>query len=130
MMTIPFTLPRSRNSLFDLSKQHFTDQPVESIPVIINAENDSLPVHFINCSEHEVVAPKHSYVGAIEEAQEPDRDILPINTSPEPVSQHAFSKCIAHSYLRPEITPPLKITLQEPHLILLPDPVNDHTLIA
>ena len=83
MMTIPCTLPRSRNSLLDLSKQHFTDQPVESTPV--------------NRSEHEVNTPKHSYVGAMEEAQEPDRDILPINTSPEPVSQHAFSKCIAHS---------------------------------
>ena len=65
MMTIPCTLPRSRNSLFDLSKQHFTDQPVESTPV--------------NRSEHEVNTPKHSYVGAMEEAQEPDRDILPIN---------------------------------------------------
>ena len=30
------------------------------------------------------------------------------NTSPEPVSQHAFSKCIAHSYLLPEITPTLQ----------------------
>ena len=26
------------------------------------------------------------------------------NISPESVSQHAFSKCIAHSYLLPEIT--------------------------
>ena len=26
------------------------------------------------------------------------------DTSPEPVSQHAFSKYIAHSYLLPEIT--------------------------
>ena len=38
----------------------------------------------------------------MEEAQEPVQDILPMNTSPEPVSQH----CLAHSDLLPEITPP------------------------
>ena len=42
MMTNPCTLPRSRNSLFKLSKQHFADQPVKSTPVIINAANDHL----------------------------------------------------------------------------------------
>ena len=35
MMTIPCTLPRSENSLLELSKQHFANQPVESTPVII-----------------------------------------------------------------------------------------------
>ena len=43
MMTNPCTFPRSRNSLFELPKQHFADQPVESAPVIINAENYNLP---------------------------------------------------------------------------------------
>ena len=105
-MTIPCTLPRSGNSLFELSKQHFADQPVESTPVIINAENDNLPVHFINHNDHEVVIPKHSYVGAMEKVQGSNQDTLPTNTSPEPVSQHALSKCLAHSDLLPEITLP------------------------
>ena len=69
-ITIPCALPRSGNSLFELSKKHFAKQPVESTPVIINAENDNLPVHFTRHSDHEVVTPKHSYVGAMEEAQE------------------------------------------------------------
>ena len=38
----------------------------------------------------------------MEEVQEPVQDMLPMNTSPEPVSQH----CLAHSDLLPEITPP------------------------
>ena len=35
-------------------------------------------------------------------------DILPTNTFPEPFSQHALSKYLAHSELLPEITPPPK----------------------
>ena len=62
MMTIPCALPRSGNSLLELSKQHFIDQPVDYTLVTVNAENDNLPVHFINHSDHEVVIPKHSYV--------------------------------------------------------------------
>ena len=70
MITISCTLPRSRNPLFELLKQHFADQQVESTPVIINAENDNLPVHFINHSEGDIVLPKYSYVGPMEEVQE------------------------------------------------------------
>ena len=58
MMTIPSTLPRSENSLLELSKQHFANQPVESTPVIINTKNDNLPVHCINHSDHAVVIPE------------------------------------------------------------------------
>ena len=101
MMTNPCTLPRSGNSLFGLSKQHFVDQPVESTPVIINAENYNLPVHFINHSDRDVVVPKHTYVGAMGKIQESDRDNLSTNATPEPVSQHALSECLAHSDLLP-----------------------------
>ena len=107
MMTNPCTLPRSGNSLFELSKQHFADQPVESTPVIINAENDNLPVHFINHSDHEVVVPKHTYV------QESDRDNLSANATPEPVSQHALSECLAHSDLLPSQRQSMHTPLQE-----------------
>ena len=62
-------------------KQHFVDQPVQYTPVIISAENDNLPVHL-------------------------PVDLLPTNTSPEPVSQYALSECLAHSDLLPKITPP------------------------
>ena len=57
MMTNPCILPRSRNSLFKLPKQHFADQPVEFKSVIINAENYNLPVHFINHSDRDIVYP-------------------------------------------------------------------------
>ena len=107
-VTIPCALPRSGNSFFELSKKHFADQPVESTPVIINAENENLPVRFTRHSDDEVLTPKHSYVGAMEEAQESNQDILTTNTSPEIVSQHVLSKCLAHSDLLPEITPPPK----------------------
>ena len=92
MMTNPCTLPRCGNSLFELSKQHFADQPVESTPVITNAANDNLPVDFINHSDCDVVVPKHTYVGAMEKVQESDQDNLPTNATPEPVSQHALSE--------------------------------------
>ena len=110
-MTISCILPRSRNYLFEPSKQHFVDHPVQYTPVIINAKNGNLPVHFINHSDHEVlipthsvhevVIPMHSYVGAMEKVQEFNQDIVHIDTSPEPVSQHAFSECLAHSDLLP-----------------------------
>ena len=70
MITMSCTRTRSINPLFELLKQHFADQQVESTPVIINAENDNLPVHFINHSEGDIVLPKHSYVGPMEEVQE------------------------------------------------------------
>ena len=111
IMTIPCTLPRSRNYLFEQSKQHFVDHPVQYTPAIINAKNGNLPVHLINHSDHEVVIPTHSdhevvipthsYVGAMEKVQELNQDIVHTNTSPEPVSQHAFSECLAHSDLLP-----------------------------
>ena len=122
VMTIPCTLPCSGNSLLEPLKQYFVNQPVQYTPVIITAENGNIPVHFTNHSDHEVVIPKHSYVGAKgEKVQESDQDILLTNTSPEPVSQHALSKYLAHSDLLPKITPPLKITIQETHLTLPPD---------
>ena len=86
MITNPSTLSRSGNSLFKLLKQHFSNQPVESTPAIIKTENDNLPVHFINHSDHDVVVPKHTYVGAMENVQESDRDNFVTNATPEPVS--------------------------------------------
>ena len=113
MMTNPCTLPRSGNSLFELSKQHFADQPVESTLVIINAENDNLPVHFINHSDRDVVVPKNTYVRAMEKVQESDRDNLSTNATPEPVSQHTLSKCLAHSDLMPSHHHSIHTLLQE-----------------
>ena len=88
IMTIPCALPHSRNYLFDPRKQSFVDQPVQHTPVIFNAENDRLPVHFINHGDHEVVLPKHSYVVTMVKVQKSNKDILPTNISPEPVIQH------------------------------------------
>ena len=99
MMTIPCVLFRSGNSLLKLLKRHFADQPVES-------KDDNLLVHCMDHSDHEVVTHKHSYAEAMDDAQEPDQDILPTKISPEPVSQHALSTCLAYSDLLPEITPP------------------------
>ena len=113
IMTTPWALPRSRNYLFEPSKQHFVDQPVQYTPVIINAENDNLPVHFISHNDHEVVIPKHSYVRAMEKVQESDQDISHANTSLEPVSQHALSDCLAQSDLLPNQRHPLYNVLQE-----------------
>ena len=90
IMTIPCALPHSRNYLFDPRKQSFVDQPVQHTPVIFNAENDSLPVHFINHGDHEVVIPKHSYVVTMVKVQKSNKDILPTNISPEPVIQHTL----------------------------------------
>ena len=105
MMTIPCALSRSGNSLLELPKQYFAEKPLDSTPVIINAENDNLPVHFINHSDHKVVIPKHSYAGAMEKGQKSNQDTLLTNNSSEPVSQHALSRCLAHSDVQPEITP-------------------------
>ena len=99
MMTIPCVLFRSGNSLLKLLKRHFADQPVES-------KDDNLLVHCMDHSDHEVVTHKHSYAEAMDDAQEPDQDILPTKISPEPVSQHALSTCLAYSDLLPEITLP------------------------
>ena len=71
-MTILFALPRSGNDTFEPSGQHSVEQPVHYTPIIINAENDNLPMHFINHSNREVVIPKHIYVGAMEKGQESD----------------------------------------------------------
>ena len=102
MMTNPCTLPRSGNSIFELSKQHFAHYPVESTPVTINAENDNLVVHFINHSDRDIVAPKHTYVEVMEKVQESDRDNLSNHdTTPEPVSQDALSECLVHNDLLP-----------------------------
>ena len=113
MMTNPCTLPRSRNSLFKLSKQHFADQLVKSTPVIINAANDHLPVHFINHSDRDIVIPKHTYVGAMEKVQESNQDNLFTNANPESVSQHALSECLAHSDLLTSQRQSMHTLLQE-----------------
>ena len=113
IMTIPCTLPHTGNYLFEPSQQHFVDHPVQYTPVIIDAANDNLPVHFINHSDHEIVIPKHSYVGAMEKVHEPDQHIVHTHTPLEPVSQHALSECLAHSDLLPNQRQSLCIVLQE-----------------
>ena len=88
MMTNPCTLPCSENSLFELSKQHFADQPVESTTVIINAENDNLPGH-LNHSDRDIVVPNHTYVGTMEKVQKSHHDNLSTNaTQNEWVNTH------------------------------------------
>ena len=113
IMTIPCTLPRSRNYLFEPLAQNFADHPVHCTPVIINAANDNLPVHFINHSDRDVVVPKHTYVRAMEKVQESDRDNLSTNATPEPVSQHALSECLAHSDLLPSQRQSMHTLLKE-----------------
>ena len=113
IMTIPCALSHSGNYLFKTSKQQFVDHPVQYTPVIINAENEKLPLHFINHSDHEVVIPKHSYVRAMEKVQESDEDISYASTSPEPVSHHVLSDCLAQSDLLPNQRQPLYNVLQE-----------------
>ena len=55
VMTIPCTLPCSRNYLFEPLEQNCADHPVHCRSVIINAANDNLPVHLINRSDCDVV---------------------------------------------------------------------------
>ena len=118
-MTIPCALPRSRNFLFEPSKQHFVNQPAQHTPVIINAENNNLPMHFINHSDHEVVI-LNSDVGAMKKVQESNQDLLPTNTSPEPVSQHNLPECFVHSNLLPNQRQQLYYILQEDSGVLGP----------
>ena len=113
IMTIPCTLPRPVNYLFEPSAQNFADHPVHCTPVITSAANDNLPVHFGNHSDREVVVPKHTYVGAMEKVQELDRDNLSANATPEPVSQHALSECLAHSDLLPSQRQSMHTLLKE-----------------
>ena len=101
IMTNPCTLPCSRNYLFEPSAQNFADHPVHCTPVIINAANDNLPVHFINHSDRDVVVPKHTYVGAMEKVQESSQDNCSTNATPKPASQYALSECLAHNDLLP-----------------------------
>ena len=126
-MTIPCTLPRPVNYLFEPSAQNFADHPVHCTPVITSAANDNLPVHFGNHSDREVVVPKHTYVGAMEKVQELDRDNLSANATPEPVSQHALSECLAHSDLLPSqqqsMHTPFKRTQVSSDPVLLISPV-------
>ena len=112
-MTIPCTLPRSENYLFEALAQNFADHPVHCTPVIINAESDNLPVHFINHSDRDIVVPKDTYVGAIEKVQESNRDNLSTNATPESVSQHALSQCLAHSDLLPSQSQSMHTLLEE-----------------
>ena len=100
-MTTFCTHPHSKISLFEPSQQHFVDQPIQYTPVIINAENGNLTVHFINHIYHEDFIPKDSYVEAMKEVQELDQDISHSNSSLEPVSQHTLSKCIFQSSILP-----------------------------
>ena len=113
IMTVLCTLPHSGNYLFELSQQHFVDHPVQYTPVIIDAANDNLPVHFINHSDHEIVIPKHSYVGVMEKFQESDQHIVHFNTPPEPFSQHVLSECLAHGDLLPNQRESLCTVFQE-----------------
>ena len=113
IMTIPCTIPHSGNYLFEPSQQHFVDHPVQYAPVIINAANDNLPAQFINHNDHEIVIPKHSYVGAMEKVQESDQHIVHTNTPPEPVSQYALSKCVTISDVLPNQSQSLCTVLQE-----------------
>ena len=112
-MTIPCTLLCSGNYLYEPLAQNFSDHPVHCTPVIINAANDNLSVHFINHSDRDVVVPKHTHVGAMEKVQESDQDNLSTNTTPEPVSQHALSKCLAHCDLLPSQCQLMHTLLQE-----------------
>ena len=70
IMTTLFPLSHRENFSFEPSQQHFVNQPVQYTPVIINAENGNLPVHFINHSDHEDFIPNDSYVEAMKEVQE------------------------------------------------------------
>ena len=70
-------------------------------------------MHFINHSNHEVVILKDSYVEVMEEVQESDQDISLTNTSPEPVSQHTLSNCLAQSDLLPNQRQPLYNVLRQ-----------------
>ena len=128
VMTNPCTLPRSGNPLFELPKQHIADQPIESTPVIINAESYNLPVHFINHSDRDVVVPKHTCVGAMEKVQESNQNNLSTNATPKPVSQHALSECLAHNDLLPSqrqsIHTPFKKTKVSSDPVLLISPVS------
>ena len=138
MMTIRCNLPLSGNSLLELSKQHFANQPVHSTPVIINAENGNLPIPFINQSDHEVVITKYSYVGAMEKVQESNQDTLPSNTSPEPVSQDALLKCLAHNDILPKINPLSQNNSTEtspnptlrPKILFTEPPATDDTVLV
>ena len=112
-MTIPCTLLCSGNYLYEPSAQNFADHPVHCTPVIINAANDNLSVDFINHSDRDVVVSKHTHVGAMEKVQESDQDNLSTNTTPEPVSQHALSKCLAHCDLLPSQRQLMHTLLQE-----------------
>ena len=113
IMTIPCTLPHSGNYLLEPSQQHFTVHLLQYTPVIIDAVNDNLPMPFINHSDREIVIPKHSYVGAMERVHESDQHIVPTTISPDPVSQHALSECLAHSDALPNQRESLCIILQE-----------------
>ena len=112
-MTIPCTLLHSGTYLFEPSAQNLANHPVHCTPVIINATNDNLPVHFIDHSNRDIVVPKHTYVGAMETVQESDRDNFSTNAAPEPVSQHASSECLAHSDLLPSQRQLMHTLLQE-----------------
>lgn len=57
IMTIPSALPHSADYLFEPARQHFVKQPVHYTPIIINAANYNVPVHFINHNDQEVVIP-------------------------------------------------------------------------
>ena len=82
-------------------------------PVVINAENKNLPVHFINHSDQEVVIPKHSYVGAMEKVQESNQDIYLSDTPLEPVNQCTLSECLGQSDVLPNQRQQLYNVLQE-----------------
>ena len=151
IMTIPCTLPCSRNYWFEPSEQNFADHPVHCTPVIINAANDNLTVHFINYGDRDVFVPNHTYVRVMEKVRESDRNNLSTNATPEPVSQQALSECLAHSDLLPSqrhsmytllhktqvSSAPLLLISPVPHLynitltlVMLNPSSNEHTTLA
>ena len=82
IMTIQCTIFSLGNYLFELSGQ-----------LVINTENNSLPVHFINHRDQEAFIIKHSYADAMEKVLELNQKNgnLPDNP-PEPVSQYTLSE--------------------------------------
>ena len=80
---------------------------------MINAENNSLPVHYIIHSDQVIVIPKHSYVDAMEKVLESKQDTNLSDTPPEPVSQYTLSECLCQSDLLPKQRLQLYIVFQE-----------------
>ena len=86
-MTVRCKLSHSGIYLFESSGQHFREWKVQYVPVVINAENSSLPMHFIKQSDQEITIPKHSYVCAMEKVLQLNQHTNFSGIPPEPVSK-------------------------------------------